>query len=153
MLNITKPANTSRKGLSLDVDNVVILEKRLFHSITLLINVAQKINLAILKKKSPLENRKGRGTKNHFGFLLHAQNDTRREQSSPFGNKPKFSKIKEQFSEIPSYFSELNTSVPTSFASSSIQFVIFRFCLWCFWCPHINVILPLLAPKVTLSPN
>ena len=42
MLNITKPANTSRKGLSLDADNVVILEKRLFHSITLLINVAQK---------------------------------------------------------------------------------------------------------------
>ena len=110
MLNITKPANTSRKGLSFDADNVIILEKDCSIPSPLLINVAQKINLAILKKIAT-EN----GGQNHFGFCP-TLNDNGGNRS-PFGNKPKFSKIKEQFSEIPSYFSELNTSVPTSFAS------------------------------------
>ncbi|PLA79992.1 hypothetical protein CYR81_11265, partial [Enterococcus faecalis] len=31
-------------------------------------------------------------------------------------------KIKEQFSEIPSYFSELNASIPTSFFTKKCQY-------------------------------
>ncbi len=54
--------------------------------------------------------------KNHFGFLLHAQKlingGTEATPSEISRNSPK---IIEQFSEIPSYFSELNTSIPTSF--------------------------------------
>ncbi len=53
--------------------------------------------------------------KNHFGFLLHAQKlingGTKATPSEISRNSPK---ITEQFSEIPSYFSELNASVPTS---------------------------------------
>ena len=51
---------------------------------------------------------------NHFGFLPTLKTDKRREQKQLLRNKPEFSKITEQFSEIPSYFSELNASVPTS---------------------------------------
>ncbi len=62
-----------------------------------------------------IKSSKGAWDKNHFGFLLHAQKLINGgNRSNSFGNKPKFSKIIEQFSEIPSYFSELNTSVPTS---------------------------------------
>ena len=57
---------------------------------------------------------KEHGTKSLW-ILLHAQNDKRREEATPSEISRNSPKIIEQFSEIPSYFSELNTSIPTSF--------------------------------------
>jgi len=56
------------------------------------------------------------GQKSLWIFAPRSKTDKRREQKQLLRrNSPK---ITEQFSEIPSYFSELNASVPTSFYSS-----------------------------------
>ncbi|MDU5931376.1 MAG: hypothetical protein E6Z17_03980 [Enterococcus faecalis] len=52
--------------------------------------------------------------KQHLGFYPTPSAIQRFSPSEISRNSPK---IKEQFSEIPSYFSELNTSVPTSSCS------------------------------------
>ncbi len=73
------------------------------------------------------QKKRERGTKITLDFLLHAQKlingGTEATPSEISRNSPK---ITEQFSEIPSYFSELNASVPTSsfyFACRSLIFV------------------------------
>ena len=60
---------------------------------------------------STVDNPKKSMGQNHFGFLLHA--DKRREQQ--LLRKAEILQNYRTISEIPSYFSELNTSIPTSF--------------------------------------
>ena len=53
---------------------------------------------------STVDNPKRAWDKITLDFCSRSKTDKRREQKHSFGNKPKFSKIIEQFSEIPSYF-------------------------------------------------
>ncbi|EJU97564.1 hypothetical protein HMPREF1332_01953 [Enterococcus faecalis ERV31] len=62
------------------------------------------------------------GQKSLWIFAPRSKTDKRRKQPTPSEISRNYPKIKEQFSEIPSYFSELNTSVPTSFTFMLVVF-------------------------------
>ena len=57
------------------------------------------------------------GQKSLWIFVPGLKIDKRREQKQHYAllRSQQLLRAKEQFSEIPSYFSELNASVPTSF--------------------------------------
>ncbi len=70
--------------------------------------------------------KKSVGQKSLWIFAPRSKTYKRRNRSNSFEISRNSPKITEQFSEIPSYFSELNASVPTSsfyFACRSLIFV------------------------------